>query len=139
MSQVIKQEFKTGMIIMWSGLIANIPAGWYLCNGSNGTPDLRNRMIICADADSGGAAKTTVEGAATQSGGAATHTNTLDELVPHTHDITLDISTSFNGTGSAPGVGTSSSDGSQTTTSTGSGTAYSIMNPYYALALIMKG
>ena len=37
-----------GGIIMWSGSIASIPAGWALCNGSNGTPDLRNRFIVGA-------------------------------------------------------------------------------------------
>ena len=35
-----------GGIIMWSGTIASIPAGWALCNGSNGTPDLTDKFII---------------------------------------------------------------------------------------------
>ena len=39
----------SGGIIMWSGSVASIPAGWYLCNGSNGTPDLRSRFVIGAD------------------------------------------------------------------------------------------
>ena len=38
----------SGGIIAWSGAIANIPTGWYLCDGSNGTPDLRNRFILGA-------------------------------------------------------------------------------------------
>jgi microcystin-dependent protein len=38
----------TGIITMWSGSIASIPAGWFLCNGSNGTPDLRDRFIVGA-------------------------------------------------------------------------------------------
>ncbi|WP_250630548.1 hypothetical protein [Rhodoflexus caldus] len=37
-----------GGIIMWSGSIASIPAGWSLCDGSNGTPDLRDRFIVGA-------------------------------------------------------------------------------------------
>jgi hypothetical protein len=36
-----------GGIIMWSGI--TIPTGWALCNGSNGTPDLRNKFIVAAD------------------------------------------------------------------------------------------
>lgn len=36
----------TGGIIMWSGTIASIPAGWSLCDGSNGTPDLTDKFII---------------------------------------------------------------------------------------------
>ena len=30
---------------MWHGLISNIPSGWVLCNGSNGTPDLRGQFV----------------------------------------------------------------------------------------------
>jgi hypothetical protein len=33
-----------GGIIMWSG--GSVPTGWALCNGNNGTPDLRNRFIV---------------------------------------------------------------------------------------------
>jgi len=36
----------TGGIIMWSGTIASIPAGWSLCNGANGTPDLTDKFIV---------------------------------------------------------------------------------------------
>lgn len=34
-----------GVIAMWAGLVVNIPAGWALCNGLNGTPDLTDRFI----------------------------------------------------------------------------------------------
>lgn len=37
-----------GGIIMWSGAIASIPAGWQLCDGTNSTPDLRGRFVIGA-------------------------------------------------------------------------------------------
>ncbi|MGJ0848633.1 hypothetical protein ACR77J_18340, partial [Tissierella praeacuta] len=37
-----------GAILMWSGSIANIPEGWALCDGNNGTPDLRDRFIVGA-------------------------------------------------------------------------------------------
>ncbi len=33
---------------MWSGASDAIPTGWGLCNGENGTPDLRNRFIVGA-------------------------------------------------------------------------------------------
>lgn len=36
----------TGGIIMWSGSTANIPSGWVLCDGTAGTPDLRDRFIV---------------------------------------------------------------------------------------------
>ena len=36
------------MIILWSGSTGNIPSGWVLCNGSNSTPDLRDRFVVGA-------------------------------------------------------------------------------------------
>ena len=58
----------SGMIAMWSGLIANIPSGWSLCDGTSGTPDLRDKFI--RGAGSGDEAGTT-GGSDTNSG---THT-----------------------------------------------------------------
>jgi hypothetical protein len=42
----------SGGIIIWSGASTAIPTGWYLCDGTNGTPDLRNRFIVGAGAGS---------------------------------------------------------------------------------------
>lgn len=86
----------TGVITMWSGTIATIPSGWLLCDGTSGTPDLRNRFIIGADADSGGAAKTTITGSATQTGGSkdaitVSHTHTASVTdAGHRHYTTYD-------------------------------------------------
>jgi microcystin-dependent protein len=44
----LKQLQPIGSIIMWSGAIADIPSGWQLCDGTNNTPDLRNRFIVGA-------------------------------------------------------------------------------------------
>lgn len=41
----------SGAIIMWSGSIETIPAGWFLCDGANGTPDLQNKFIRGASED----------------------------------------------------------------------------------------
>jgi hypothetical protein len=38
----------SGGIILWSGSIGSIPAGYVLCNGNNSTPDLRDRFIVGA-------------------------------------------------------------------------------------------
>lgn len=35
-------------ICLWPGAIADIPAGWALCDGNNGTPDLRDCFVIGA-------------------------------------------------------------------------------------------
>lgn len=37
-----------GIIVMWSGAVVNVPSGWAICNGANGTPDLRNRFVVGA-------------------------------------------------------------------------------------------
>lgn len=37
-----------GGIIMWSGAIDAVPTGWHLCDGTNGTPDLRNKFMVGA-------------------------------------------------------------------------------------------
>lgn len=126
--------FATGMIMLWSGTIASIPSGWALCNGSNGTPDLRNRFIVCADADSGGIAKSTITGSATQSGGS---TSISQANLPN-----VSLTTPYryaDDTGNVPGnVRTvqGASQGNVSISLGGSGTAYT--QPYYALAFIMK-
>jgi microcystin-dependent protein len=40
-----------GTILMWHGDTANVPGGWALCDGQNGTPDLRDRFIVGAGAN----------------------------------------------------------------------------------------
>lgn len=35
-----------GIICMWSGQATKIPAGWALCNGQNGTPDLQKKFVV---------------------------------------------------------------------------------------------
>lgn len=75
-----------GGIIMWSGTIATIPTGWALCNGSNGTPDLRNTFIIGASVDSGGSARTSVTGSNLQTGGSKDSI-----VVSHSHTATSSV------------------------------------------------
>ena len=43
----------SGCILIWSGNSGNIPSGWTLCNGSNGTPDLRGRFVVGFDNNDG--------------------------------------------------------------------------------------
>jgi hypothetical protein len=149
----------SGGIIMWSGSIASVPTGWFLCNGSNSTPDLRNKFIIGAAIDNAGVANTTVTGSNTQSGGTKdlivpyhTHTATSTDA-GHTHPFTQ---TQSNKSGGGPTAVASSSENTSgnwnQTTSTGTasitttiayaGSSGNATNanlvPYYALAFIMK-
>lgn len=43
-----KSDVPNGAILMWSGSIDQIPEGWHICDGTNGTPDLRDRFIVGA-------------------------------------------------------------------------------------------
>lgn len=54
LSTYVATQIPSGVIVMWSGTIANIPSGWYICDGNNGTPNLTDRFVIHADADAAG-------------------------------------------------------------------------------------
>jgi hypothetical protein len=142
----------TGVIVMWSGSIATIPSGWALCNGSNGTPNLRDRFIV-------GAGTSYNPG---NTGGATTHSHpvtvnahnlTLNQMPQHFHSLAMQTSQwELPGQGFAAGalfvdriIVTASSSlvtfnqgGGQGHTHTATTTAVSSLPPYYALAYIMK-
>lgn len=68
---------ESGLIVMWSGSIASIPAGWAFCNGASGTPDLRNQFVIAASEDDAGVATAIINGTRQQFGGDIDHDHTL--------------------------------------------------------------
>jgi microcystin-dependent protein len=120
----------TGMIMLWSGSIATIPTGWALCDGNNGTPNLTDRFVLHADADSGG---TNDVG---DTGGASTHTLITAEMPSHSHTY---LKYGGSGGGGAPSSGSDSEQFTVTSTSSaGSDTAHNNRDKYYALAYIMK-
>lgn len=41
---LITYFFPRGVVILWYGQIASCPPGWLICNGNNGTPDMRDRV-----------------------------------------------------------------------------------------------
>ena len=132
-----------GGIIMWSGLIAAIPTGWALCDGSSGTPDLRNRFVAGAGVDgsgnysySGTTGISTGNYAPGNSGGEVAHQLTIGEMPAHTHSTER-----FQETGSGlrgGGSGTIYSNVASTSGSTGGNLYHENRPPYYALAFIMR-
>lgn len=81
-----------GGIIMWSGIVATIPSGWALCNGSNGTPDLRDKFVIGAGStyspsNTGGSSTVTLLEANLPSH-THTWTGTTTSAGGHTHTVT---------------------------------------------------
>jgi microcystin-dependent protein len=67
----------TGIIAIWSGSVATIPMGWLLCDGTNGTLDLRDKFIV-------GAGGTYAVG---DTGGSNTFTLTNAQMPSHTHTV----------------------------------------------------
>lgn len=130
------QSLPAGAIIIWSGSVASIPSGWQLCDGTNGTPDLRDRFVVGARLDSGGVAKTNVSGALTQTGGEAYHTLTIAEMPAHTHSYRWWNAWYFSGSSELAAKG-SYNDNAQTG-SAGGGQPHNNLPPYYALCFIMK-
>lgn len=133
----------SGCIIVWSGASGSIPAGYYLCNGLNGTPDLRNSFVL-------GAGDTYSVG---QTGGSAnavivSHTHTATVTDPgHAHNYTTATAASSTASTFTASTGTTIDTGTTTTASTGISVANSTtgvsgtnanMPPYYALCYIMK-
>ena len=161
---VVNNAIPSGGVIMWSGAILAIPTGWALCDGTNGTPDLRNKFIIGAGADNLGIATTNITGTATQTGGTKdaivvshTHTGTTNTTGAHVHgevtsggDVDTGTSTAFqwvSGTSYGPSGPTNSPTNTQsagdhshtlTIDSAGSSGTNANIPPYYALAFIMK-
>ena len=141
-----------GSIIMWSGTIASIPVGWQLCDGTNGTPDLRDKFIVGANQDAGGVAETIVSGTLSQAGGSATHIHEAGTLIGpiHTHGFSATTSrpsgvsgAKSGGDGFANNIHTHSVSGTTDTGNsggpvTGETASASSLPPYYALAFIIK-
>jgi hypothetical protein len=106
--EVTEAAFVVGQIIMWFGNVLNIPAGWQLCDGSNGTPNLRDRFVVGAGTTyalgaTGGAASTTSGAAGGHShdvtvGG---HALTEDELPAHSHRVLYQSNSNYSASGSS--------------------------------------
>lgn len=81
----------SGVIVMWSGSPAAVPTGWSVCDGTNGTPDLRDRFVLGSPDGTTGAAGTS-HTATTNNAGSHNHTGstqshalTLAEIPEHRH------------------------------------------------------
>jgi microcystin-dependent protein len=141
--------FPKGIVVIWSGNLADIPKGWALCDGTQGTPDLRGRFVLGVNPSDNKNDLTARPMKTT--GGAETHTLTVEEMPRHKHtykfpamqinakqegfagnndDTRVDTrDTSFVG-GTPPASGATDAEGP--------GQPHNNMPPYFALAYIMK-
>ena len=133
--------FVAGMIMLWSGSSASIPSGWLLCNGTNSTPDLRNRFVV-------GATSTYAVGA---TGGSAdaivvSHTHSISDP-GHVHSYRTPLASSDTDRGGGSSLWSIDNFGDYNTSSVGTGISINStgssgtnanLPPYYALCYIMK-
>ncbi len=135
----------SGVIVIWSGSVASVPVGWLLCNGTNGTPDLRDRFIVGAGNvynpnATGGSANATLP----------THTHTATSVVTdpghaHIHNAPSGFDDGgFSGSVVENIISTLTANAvtgitvATTVASAGSSGVDANLPPYYALAYIMK-
>lgn len=140
--QIINASVPSGVIAVWYGDAGSVPNGWVVCNGSNGTPDLRNRFVVGAGGSytqgtTGGSKNVTPSCSFTSAG----CTLTDAQLPAHTHSYN-DYKNSTGNSGGGYSSLSEVTDVSRTpsmkitdgsTTYTGSRTAHSHENSYLTI------
>lgn len=106
--EITDAAFVAGQVIMWFGTIGNIPDGWALCNGANGTPDLRDRFVVGAGTTYNlGATGGAVQATSNSAGGhdhdvtVGGHALTEEELPEHSHRILYQSNSNYSASGSS--------------------------------------
>ncbi|MET0391598.1 MAG: hypothetical protein ABW019_00600 [Chitinophagaceae bacterium] len=139
-----------GGIIMYTGTYSSLfdatgkgksatnVEGWAVCNGQNGTPDLRGRFVVGAGPGSGYGDNTGLKG------GNAQHTITINEMPSHNHSSGVGggggngDKDNKNNRGSDEGYAKSNPAFKTYTSTEGSGQSFDMRPPYYAVFYIMK-
>ncbi len=123
-----------GVILMWSGTLANIPAGWNLCDGNNGTPNLIAKFVRSIQTAS-------TEAGSTGGSDAVTLTGAESGLPAHNHTVN---NVRYNGnTGNGirtanPSQGAAFTVYTSTSTATDASSSHENRPAYFELAYIMK-
>jgi hypothetical protein len=141
------ERVPSGVIVMWSGAIGDIPLGWVLCDGTNGTPNLADRFVKSVpngSTEPGTTGGSAAHGHGTQTGG---HVLTIAEMPAHYHNRqlfpngsggavypkTTDAWDTYNSINIPTGEAGGNQPHSHPLEVTGSN-----LPPYYELAFIMK-
>jgi microcystin-dependent protein len=136
----VDNRLPPGVIVMWSGDVDKVPEGWALCDGNNGTPDLRNVFIL-------GYGKRALH----ETGGQESVVLTVDQMPEHSHTgntnfsfneptfVTEKIYHAWNSNRKyANGVQSVAKTSTVNLDPSGKGQAHDNMPPFYVLAYIMK-
>lgn len=123
-----------GTVILWYGDAAGVPAGWAVCDGQNGTPDLRGRFPVGAGQGSGRSSY-----AFKDTGGQVAVTLTTAQIPAHDHGYEL---RDDNNRDCARGWDRDDDvwhgDKTASTSSAGGGQSHPNLPPYRALHYIMR-
>lgn len=120
-----------GAIMAWAGALEDVPEGWAVCDGENGTPDLRGKFLLGVSSSH----------ALGKTGGEESHTLSENEIPYHRH--TIDTHKDVTALGQYPSVPLAKLNSwgdsvSLNTDGVGGGKAHNNMPPYYSLYYIMK-
>ncbi len=143
----VDNRLPAGVIVMWSGAVDKIPAGWALCDSNNGTPDLRDRFVLGWGPKAAKNSKLT--------GGEPAVELNINHMPAHNHGAnTGQTGTNYRGKVESPltnvvaiktarvscasGSSMNKENHSHTIASEGKGEPHNNMPPYYVLAYIMK-
>ena len=124
----LQDAMPVGSIIMFNGKAEEIPSGWAICDGKNGTPNLLDRFIL-ASTYAGG------------TGGQSQITLSVSQLPPHRHRLKKCWYGKSDNADDRQVVRWDDSVGTNDqilTEETGFGLPINIMPPYYRLIYIMK-
>ena len=120
-----------GGIIPWYGQESGVPNGWAVCNGQNGTPDLRSRFIVAAGSGY------TIGG----TGGEESHKLTVGEMPSHLHSYKFkgaDIDDNWKSKNNLYAVSHTYTWNTAYTDYVGGDQPHENRPPYYALIYIMR-
>ena len=164
LNQAQNSALPVGSIIMWYNTPSHIPEGWHVCDGTNGTPDLRGKFVLGSDDNGkypfdsqGGEEQHTLtvgempshghSSGSLKASNAGEHTHTIvycdetDSYFPPTSDCYALHGNNKRGTWTGKNINSSGSHThtiSGSTGLTGSSQPHNNMPPYYAIYYIMK-
>jgi microcystin-dependent protein len=152
MSSFKENNWENNPILMWTGLISDIPSGWVLCDGNNGTPNLLHDFVKGTSSPSKSSGETGGSHSITLGVGnipSHTHSGSTNTAGSHTHDYPTTYDTYAYYSTIHQGIVNDNDEGfgnthngshnhSATMSNTGGNSSIDNRPKYYEVAFIMK-